>query len=64
MDLNINVTGSSTHSSVYYKGDDLGFLIENFPWLSSDVPRLTSYVIYISQLVRFSKCCTNVFDFH
>ena len=38
--------------------------IVNFPWLSGDVPRLPSYGIYISQLVRFARCCTSVFDFH
>ena len=36
----------------------------NFPWLSGDVPRLQSYGIYISLLVRFARCCTSVFDFH
>ena len=35
-----------------------------FPWLCGDVPRLPSYGIYISQLVRFARCCTSVFDFH
>ena len=29
-----------------------------------DVPRLPSYAIYISQLVRFARCCTSVLDFH
>ena len=32
--------------------------------LSRDVPRLPSYGIYISQLVRFARCCTSVLDFH
>ena len=41
----------------------------DFPWLispglSGDVPRLTSYGIYILELVRFARCCTSVFDFH
>ena len=36
----------------------------DFPWLSGDVPRLPSYGIYISQLLRFARCCTSVFDFH
>ena len=52
------------HTSVYDKRDDFGFPIVNFPWLSGDVPRLPSYGIYISQLVRFARCCTSVFDFH
>ena len=38
--------------------------IVNFPLLSGDVPRLPSYGIYISQLVRFARCCTSVLDFH
>ena len=33
--------------------------------LDGDVPRLPSYGIYISQLVRFARCCkSSVFDFH
>ena len=41
-----------------------GFPIENFHWLSGGVPRFPLYEIYISQLVRFARCCTSVFDFH
>ena len=62
--LNIKVIGNDIHTSVYDKRDDFGFPIVNFPWLSGDVPRLPSYGIYISQLVRFARCCTSVFDFH
>ena len=64
MDLNIKVIGNDIHTSVYDKRDDFGFPIVNFPWLSGDVPRLPSYGIYISQLVRFDRCCTRVFNFH
>ena len=52
LDLNIKVIGSDIHTSVYDKRDYFGFPIVNFPWLSGDVPRLPSYGIYISQLVR------------
>ena len=38
--------------------------IVNFSWLSGDVPRLPSYGVNISQLVRFARCCTSVLDFH
>ena len=51
LNLNIKVVGSDVHTSVYYKSDDFGFPIVNFPWFSGDVPRLPSYVVYISQLV-------------
>ena len=30
----------------------------------ADVLRLPSYGIYISQLVKFARCCTSVLDFH
>ena len=46
------------------KRDDFGFPIVNVPWLNGDVPRLQSYGIYISQLVRFARCCTSVYEFH
>ena len=53
LDLNSKVVGSNIHTSVYDKRDYFGFPIVNFPGLSGDVPRLQSYGIYISQLVRF-----------
>ena len=64
LDLNIKVIGSDIHTRVYDKRNDFGFPIVNFPWLSGDVPRLPSYGIYISQLVRFARCCTSVLEFH
>ena len=64
LDLNIKVICNNIHTIVYDKRDDFGFPIVNFPWLSGDVPRLPSYGIYISQLVRFARCCTSVLDFH
>ena len=64
LDLNIKFIGSDIHTRVYDKRDHFGSPIVNFPWLSGDVPRLPSYGIYISQLVRFSRCCTSVLDFH
>ena len=52
------------HYSVNDKRDDFEFPKVNFPWLSGDGPRHPSYDIYISQLVRLARCCTNVLDFH
>ena len=60
LDFDIKVVGSDVHTSVYDKRDDFGFPIVNFPWFSGDVPRLPSYVVYISQLVRFDRCCTSI----
>ena len=62
LDLNIKVIGNDVHNSVYDKRKDFGFPIVNFPCLSGDVPRLPSYGAFISQLVRFARCCTSVSD--
>ena len=43
LDLDMKDIGSDVHTSVYDKRDDFGFPIVDFPWLSGDVPRLTSY---------------------
>ena len=63
LDFDIKVVGSDVHTSVYDKRDDFGYPIVNFPWFNGDVPRLPSYVVYISQLVRFARCCTSVSDY-
>ena len=36
------------------------FEIVNFPFLDGDVLRSTSYGVYISQLIRFARVCSNV----
>ena len=44
----------------YDKRDDFNFEIVNFPFLDGDVPRSPSYGLYISQLIRFARVCSNV----
>ena len=44
--------------------DDFNFEIVNFPFLDGDVPRSPSYGVYISQLIRFARVCSNVDDFN
>ena len=43
---------------------DFNFEIVNFPFLDGDVPRSPSYGVYISQLIRFARVCSNVDDFN
>ena len=64
LDLNIKVIGSDVHTSVYDRRDDFGIPIVNILWLNGYVPRLQPYGVYISQLVRFERCCTSVLDFY
>ena len=40
------------------------FEIVNFPFLDGDVPRSTSYVDYISQVIRFARASSYVTDFN
>ena len=44
------------------KRDDFGFNIVNCPVLDGDVPRSTSYGVYISQLIRFARVSSHVDD--
>ena len=36
----------------------------NFPFFDGDVPRSTSYGVYISQLIRFARASSHVEDFN
>ena len=49
---------------LYDKRDDNEFEIFNFPFLDGDVPRPTSYGVYISQLIRFARASRYVADFN
>ena len=46
------------------KRDDFDFEIVNFPFLDGDVPRSTSYGVYISQLIRFARASSYITDFN
>ena len=45
-------------------GTIFDFDIVNFPFLVGDVPRRTSYGVYISQLIRFARASSNLNDFN
>ena len=49
--------------SIYGTRDDFDFEIVNFPFLDGDVPRSTSYGVYISELIRFARASSHVADF-
>ena len=64
LDLNLSITNGIVSSKIYDKQDDFNFEIVNFPFLDGDVPRSPSYGVYISQLIRFARVCSNVHDFN
>ena len=60
----MSITNGIVSSKIYDKRDDFNFETVNFPFLDKDVPRSPSYGVYISQLIRFAKVCSNVDDFN
>ena len=43
--------------------DDFNFPIVNFPFLSSNIPSAPAYGVYVSQLIRYARTCSNYQDF-
>ena len=64
MDLNLCISNGTVSTKIYDKRDDFDFDIVNYPFLDGDVPRLTSYGVYISQLIRFARASSNLNDFN
>ena len=62
MDFSI-INGIVSNTS-YDKRDDFNFEIVIFSFLHGDVSRSPSYGVYISQLIRFVRVCSNVDDFN
>ena len=62
LDLNLSSSNGTVSTKIYDKRGD--FDIVNFPFLDGDVPRRTSYGIYISQLILFARASSNVSDFN
>ena len=64
LDLNLSISNGTVSSKIYDKRDDFDFDIVSFPFLDGDVPRRTSYGVYISQLSRFARASSNLNDFN
>ena len=64
MDLHLTISDDFVKTKFFDKWDDFDFDIVNFPFLDGDVPRSTSYGVYISQLVRLARVSNHVDDFN
>ena len=64
LDLHLTISYGIVFTKIYDKRDDFDFEIFNFPFLDDDVPRSTSYGVYISQLIRFARASSYVADFN
>ena len=64
LDLLLSIDANTNlHTKLYDKRDDFDFHIVNFPFLDSNIPLSPAYGVYISQLIRFARACTEYTDF-
>ena len=67
LDLHLSISNGFVSSKIYDKRDDFDFdkvFFIFFSFLDGDVPRSTSYGVYISQLIRFARVSSHVVDFN
>ena len=64
MDLHLSISDGFVKTKSYDKRNDFDFDILNFPFLDGDVPRSTSYGVYISKLIPFTRVSNHVDDFN
>ena len=62
--MHLSISNDIVSTKIYDKRDDFDFEIVNFPFLDGDVPRSTSYGVYISQLIRFARASSYIADFN
>ena len=62
--MHLSISNDYVSTRIYDKRDDFDFEIVNFTILDGDVPRSTSYGVYISQLVLFARASSHIADFN
>ena len=64
LDLHLSISYDIVSAKIYDKRDDFDFEIVNFLFSNNDVPRSTSYRVYISQLIRFARASSYIANFN
>ena len=62
--MHLSISNDIVSTNIYDKRDDFDFEIVNFPFLDGDIPRSTSYRVFISHLIRFARASRYVADFN
>ena len=62
LDLHSFISNDIVCTKINDKCHNFDFKIVNFPFSDDDVPRFTSYGVYISQLIRFARASSHVAD--
>ena len=63
LDLQLTIKDHCISSSIFDKRDAFDFPIVNFPTLTGNIPRKSSYGVFIGELVRYARACTYYDDF-
>ena len=63
LDCYLYIYSGKLTTRLYDKRDDFNFPIVNFPSLSSNIPSAPAYGVYVSQLIRYARTCSNYQDF-
>ena len=63
LDIQITIVNGKYSTAVYDKRDSFSFKIVNFPYLCSNIPSRPAYGVYISQLVRIARICSDYYSF-
>ena len=63
LDCYLYIDNGKLTTRLYDKRDDFNFPIVNFPFLSSNIPSAPAYGVYVSQLIRSARTCSNYQDF-
>ena len=64
LNLNLCISNGTVSTKIYDQRDDFDFDMVCYPSLDGDVPRRTSYWVYISQLIGFARASSNLSDFN
>ena len=63
LDLHLEIDNrGGSKTKIYDKHDDFIFTIDNFPFISSNIPASPAYGVYISQLMGYSRDCAQYSD--
>ena len=63
LDCYLYIDNGKLTIGLYDKRDYFNFPIFNFPFLGSNIPSASAYGVYVSQLIRYARACSNYQDF-
>ena len=59
----VTITDSIISTSIYDKRDSFHFPIVNFPILNGNMPKKSSYGVFVGEVVRYARACSYFEDF-